>query len=288
VITATSAQRGERGAYRLSVERGSTAAQRATTATRVAAAAPKPADAKPVAPARRELTPGRTVAGTLRSAGQGRVGAAEGDWHYTGHAGETISLDLRSSEFDPFLTLYSVGPQTATRVAQDDNGGGGLNSRIIYSIPADGEYVVRAERRQAGRSGSYSLSFNSSARSSFFGLRSSTDRNIAPNSAVSGELENSDPKMRDGTPYDLWNYVGRAGERIRITLISSDFDAFVSIGTVTNGVFTAIESADDGAGGTHSRLDITLPFAGEYVIRANSLSPRRPTGDYLLRVNSLR
>jgi hypothetical protein len=94
--------------------------------------------------------------------------------------------------------------------------------------------------------------------------------------------------MRDGTPYDLWNYVGAAGETIRITLHSDDFDAFVSIGTVTNGVFTAIESADDGAGGTHSRLDITLPFAGEYVIRANSLSPRRPTGDYILRIDSLR
>lgn len=284
VITVTSAQRGETGAYRLSVERASTATgpQRPAPA---ASAAAKPADeAKPAVAGPRLLVPGRRVAGTLGSAARGRVGTSDGDWRYVGRAGETITLDMRSSEFDPFLTLYSIGPQAATRVAQDDNGAGGLNSRIVYTIPADGEYVARAERRQPGRSGSYTLSFSSSETSS----RSSGDRSIAPNTAVSGELDGSDPKMRDGTPYELWTYVGRAGETIRITLRSNDFDAFVSIGTVTNGVFTAIESADDGAGGTHSRLDITLPFAGEYAIRANSLSPRRPTGDYILRIDSLR
>ena len=284
VITATSAQRGETGAYRLSVERASAAAgpQRANPAASTAA---KPADeAKPAVAGPRLLVPGRRVAGTLSSAARGRVGTADGDWRYVGRAGETITLDMRSSEFDPFLTLYSVGPQTATRVAQDDNGGGGLDSRIVYRIPADGEYVARAERRQSGRSGSYTLSFRSSEGDS----RPSDDRSIAPNTAVSGELDGADPRMRDGTPYELWTYVGRAGETIRITLRSNDFDAFVSIGTVANGVFTAIESADDGAGGTHSRLDITLPFAGEYVIRANSLSPRRPTGDYILRIDSLR
>lgn len=277
VITVTSAQRGETGAYRLAVERGSAAARQPR--------AVKPPDAaKPAVAGPRVLVPGRRVAGTLSSATRGRVGAAEGDWRYVGHAGETITLNLRSSEFDPFLTLYSVGPQAATRVAQDDNGGGGLNSRIVYRIPADGEYVARAERRQPGRSGSYTLSFSSSAG----GSRAADDRSIAPNTAVSSELDGSDPKMRDGTPYELWTYVGRAGETIRITLRSNDFDAFVSIGTVTNGVFTEIESADDGAGGTHSRLDITLPFAGEYAIRANSLSPRRPHGDYILRIDSLR
>ncbi|MCR4338689.1 MAG: hypothetical protein NUW01_02260 [Gemmatimonadaceae bacterium] len=291
VITATSAERGETGAYRLSVQRASTAArpQRTAPPATTARAAAKPTGAaKPVVPGPRVLAPGRTVAGTLSSTAQARVGVAEGVWRYVGHAGETITLDMRSSEFDPFLTLYSIGPQAATRVAQDDNGGGGLNSRIVYRIPADGEYVARAERRQPGRSGSYTLSFNSSARASRFGLRSPSDRTIAPNSAVSSELDGSDPKMRDGTPYELWTYVGRSGETIRITLRSDDFDAFVSIGTITNGVFTAIESADDGAGGTHSRLDITLPFAGEYVVRANSLSPRRPTGDYILRIDSLR
>jgi hypothetical protein len=287
VITATSTERGETGAYRLSVERASTAArpQRVAPPASVAAAGAKPADApKPDVAGPRVLVPGRRVAGALSSATRGRVGAAQGDWRYVGRAGETIALNMRSSEFDPFLTLYSIGPQAAARVAQDDNGGGGLNSRIIYRIPADGEYVARAERRQPGRSGSYTLSFTSSAGSS----RAADDRAIAPNTAVSSELGGSDPKMRDGTPYELWRYVGRAGETIRITLRSNDFDAFVSIGTVANGVFTAIESADDGAGGTHSRLDITLPSAGEYAIRANSLSPRRPTGDYILRLDSLR
>lgn len=286
VITATSAQRGETGAYRLSVE-SIPGVARATRPRAVPAAAAKPlASSKPSAPAERRLVPGETVAGELSSSPRGPLGTTEGDWRYAGHAGETITLDLRSSEFDPFLTLYSVG-STVTRVAQDDNGGGGLNSRIIYRLPADGEYVARAERRLPGRSGSYTLSLSS--RSGLLpASRGTGNRPLAAGSSVAGELDDSDPKMHDSTPYELWTYVGRSGETIRITLRSDDFDAFVSIGTVTNGVFTAIESADDGAGGTHSRLEITLPFTGTYSIRANSLSPRHPNGDYVLRIDSLR
>ncbi|MGK2934552.1 MAG: PPC domain-containing protein [Gemmatimonadaceae bacterium] len=276
VITVTSAERGETGAYRLSVE----------SDHRVASAATLGAVVSPVA---RALVPGRAVAGELRSGVRGSIGTSAGDWTFSGRAGETVTLDMRSSEFDAFLTLYSIDRRrAATRVAQDDNSGGGLNSRITFRVPADGEYVVRAERRYPGRSGSYTLTLRPSTLAARLGLRAEGDRTIAPNSAVSGELDDSDPKMHDGTPYELWTYVGRAGETIRITLRSNDFDAFVSIGTVTNGVFTAIESADDGAGGTNSRLDITLPFAGEYAIRANSLSPRRRTGDYILRISSLR
>lgn len=287
LITVTTIERGETGAYRLSVQSNRTAAQPARPA--LAAADSKPAgDSKRSTSDSRLLVPGQTVTGTLGSAPRGPLGTAEGDWHYAGREGETITLDMRSSEFDPYLTLYSLGRQAVARVAQDDNGGGGLNSKIVYRLPADGEYVARAERRQPDRSGSYTLAFRSSARASRLGLRAEGNRTIAANSAVPSELDSSDPKMHDGTPYELWNYVGRAGETIRITLRSDDFDAFVSIGIVTNGVFTVIESADDGAGGTHSRLDITLPVGGQYAIRANSLSPRRPTGDYVLRVDSLR
>jgi hypothetical protein len=288
LIVVTSTQRGEVGAYRLSVE----SSRRRAAGPAAVVPAPttdKPsAQAKPGVPASRTLVADRTVAGELRSDVRGPVGSSEGDWRFTGRAGETITLDMRSSEFDSFLTLYAIdGRGAATRVAQNDNGGGGLNSRLTFRIPADGEYVVRAERRYPARSGSYTLVLRGGL-ASRLGMRSAGDRLLSANSAVNGELDASDPKMHDGTPYELWEYVGRAGETVAITLRSDDFDAFLSIGTVNNGVFTAIESADDGAGGTHSRLEITLPFTGSYSIRANSLSPRRPTGDYVLRIESLR
>lgn len=283
LITVTSTERGETGAYRLSVR-----SNRTVAAPPPAPTAAKPSgDAKPPVPGPRLLVSGRTSTGTLNSEATGRVGAAEGDWRYVAKQGETLTLDMRSSEFDPFLTLYSVGPQGVTRVAQNDNGGGGVNARIVYRVPADGEYVARAERRQPGRSGTYTVTLRSTGLLPWLGGREAGTM-LSANTVVRGELDGSDPKMRDGTPYDLWTYVGRAGETIRIILRSDDFDAFLSIGTVTNGVFTAIESADDGAGGTDSRLDFTLPFAGEFTIRANSLAPRRPTGDYVLRLDSLR
>lgn len=283
LITVTTTERGETGAYRLSVRSNRTVAAPPTPG-----GAKPSADAKPAVAGPRLLISGRTMTGSLNAEVTGRLGAAEGDWRYVAHEGEILTLDMRSNEFDSFLTLYSVGPQGITRVAQNDNDGGGVNARIVYRVPSDGEYIARAERRQPGRSGTYTLTFRSSGRLPWRTAREAGGRTVAANSAVRGELDGSDPKMHDGTPYELWTYVGRSGETIRITLRSDDFDAFLSIGTVTNGVFTALESADDGAGGTHSLLEITLPFTGQYSIRANSLSPRRSTGDYVLRMDSLR
>jgi hypothetical protein len=51
------------------------------------------------------------------------------------------------------------------------------------------------------------------------------------------------------------------------------------------GSFIPIESNDDGAGGTDSRLELTLPDTGTYVIRANSLYGGS-RGAYTLRLRS--
>lgn len=98
---------------------------------------------------------------------------------------------------------------------------------------------------------------------------------------VNGALEATDQRADDESFYDAWVFSGRAGETVEITLESGEFDAFLVLGLVRGGRWTALESNDDGEEGTDAQIVHTLPEDGEYVIRANSLTPGE-TGGYAL------
>jgi len=65
-------------------------------------------------------------------------------------AGKTYWIDLRSKEFDPYLRLEDSARK---QLAFDDDGGGGLNSRLFFRAPADGVYrlVITSFDAKAGR-----------------------------------------------------------------------------------------------------------------------------------------
>lgn len=109
---------------------------------------------------------------------------------------------------------------------------------------------------------------------------------ISAGQTVSGRLDSSDYLRDDGTYYDDWFYEGRAGEQISVTQRSSDFDSWLLIGRVVNGVFQLEEFNDDDGGGNDARIDYTLPASGRYVIRVNVVGRGR-TGSYTLRVDRL-
>lgn len=101
--------------------------------------------------------------------------------------------------------------------------------------------------------------------------------------SVTGSLEASDPMLPDSSYYDQWTYDGRRGERIRVTLESSAFDAFVLLGRQSADGVEMLEQNDDGAGGTNARISFELPADGTYLVLANSYGARA-LGSYSLRV----
>ncbi|HEX2093931.1 MAG TPA: hypothetical protein VHG28_16120 [Longimicrobiaceae bacterium] len=101
-----------------------------------------------------------------------------------------------------------------------------------------------------------------------------------------GALATTDPSHSDGTFYHDYIYTGRRGERITITLRSDVFDAYLRFGQMRNGEFTQIAARDDGAGGSDSLLQTTLPADGEYVVRVSTFLDG--TGAYRLKVESRR
>src|SRR6266508_2260627 len=60
-------------------------------------------------------------------------------WTIGGTAGQTVTVDLESDEFDPYL--FVAGPGIAEPM-QDDDSGGNCNARVTLTFPRAGEYLV--------------------------------------------------------------------------------------------------------------------------------------------------
>lgn len=79
---------------------------------------------------------GQTIEGSLTAE------APEQFFTFTGSAGDAIDISLSSPDFDTYLFLFD---SAGTELETNDDGGEGLNSRLIgYELPADGEYTIRA------------------------------------------------------------------------------------------------------------------------------------------------
>ncbi|MGK2934553.1 MAG: hypothetical protein ACSLFE_04830 [Gemmatimonadaceae bacterium] len=98
---------------------------------------------------------GSTVRGSLTTADvQTDSGWYHKDYTFSGSAGQVIQVDLQSDEFDTFIDLY----QGTRCVAEDDDGGDGLDSRLVFTLPETGSYTICARSRYANRTGPYTLS----------------------------------------------------------------------------------------------------------------------------------
>lgn len=93
---------------------------------------------------------------------------------------------------------------------------------------------------------------------------------IVPGNRVQGSLNESDRTFADGSRYDCFNLQAPAGERVSITLRSSEFDAYLS---VVQGADCAnpvtLHTDDDSAGGSDAQVQMTLG-PGAYSFRANA------------------
>lgn len=269
VVRATSMSGGETGAYTLTAEAG--AARPRTPATPAAAPAGT-------------LRMGQTVSGAL-SATDPRLPDDNTHfdlWRFTGRAGQRVEVVMKSAAFDSYMAVGRMKGGELEVLGSDDDGAGGNDARVRVTLPADGEYLVRANSLTEGETGAYTLTLGMAPALP----PAPRPTAIRAGQTVSGRLAQGDALAGDESYYDAWVYEGRAGERLRITLRSTDFDAFLSVGQGLGESFDDLQTDDDGAGGTDAQVEITLPRAGTYVIRANTLAADE-TGAYTLTVTRL-
>ncbi|MGB3136211.1 MAG: pre-peptidase C-terminal domain-containing protein [Nodosilinea sp.] len=83
----------------------------------------------------------------------GTIYPAEDTYTFDGKSGQAITITLDSEDFDPVLSLLSPDQ---TEIADNDDFGGTLNSKIIINLPQDGAYTVIA-KSFSGQGGDYDL-----------------------------------------------------------------------------------------------------------------------------------
>lgn len=222
---------------------------------------------------------GTPETGTL-ARGDRKVGSSYSDtWTYHGREGETITVTLRSEDFDAYLTMGEFDGGECTDMDANDNGAGGTDSRITVELPGDGAFHMHVSSVDQGGTGAYTLL-----------VERVTDREsgappmpISPGETLQERLSESDTREADGSYRDAWTFRGRAGETFVVTMRSEDVDAFLHVGRMAGDEWELLESDDDGAGDGDAQVTLTLPDDGEYLIRAGSYDEGE-TGAYTLRV----
>ncbi|MEL6468644.1 MAG: tetratricopeptide repeat protein [Cyanobacteria bacterium J06623_4] len=98
-----------------------------------------------------------------------------------------------------------------------------------------------------------------------------------------GVLTDTDPTLDDGSRYDAYQFEGTAGDYVRITLTSDDFDAVVLLNDLSGDLFM---NDDDSGGGTNAELTVQLQNTGAYEVLANGFDLNE-RGRYELTVYTL-
>jgi serine protease Do len=84
-------------------------------------------------------------------------------WAIQGRAGQTITIDLESDDFDAYLFLRGPGI-SGGRDFQDDDSGGNCHARLTATFPQTGEYEIVVNTADHYATGAFSLSVTSGSK----------------------------------------------------------------------------------------------------------------------------
>ncbi|MBU6405780.1 MAG: caspase family protein [Alphaproteobacteria bacterium] len=270
-IIATSFQPGERGAYRLRVDLGQSAAS-------LPAAGP--------AAAATRLTLDRAVTGQLGPNDPAMPNGAFVDaYQIEGRAGQRFEISLASAALDPLLMIDGPG---LNAMNDDDMERGTTDSRLVVTLPESGLYAIRASSYGPRERGNYQLIVRDVGAqpvlaSASVAVSGASGQVLSLGAVAQGVLQQGDEALISGEWTDRYRFEGVAGQRVRITMTAQELDAYLML-IGPNG---AQEENDDAAAGvTDSRLDAILSEDGVYTVVATTYRPGE-SGAYALSIIDL-
>ena len=219
---------------------------------------------------------GQTVEGEITDEDpQGDGGKRYDAYVFNGAEGQRVQVIMRSGDFDAYLEIAAAGDEFSVLASDDDGLAEGTDSRLTFTLPETGDYVVRAQPLNPDGRGLYSVEL--------------LDRGPEPQpgsilvgATARGTLSETDAISDEGAYFDAYRFQAKKDEKLRITLVSNAFDAFIDLGE-DGETFESLANDDDSLSDTHARLDWTAPEDGTYVVRARAYGPSQ-TGAYALTV----
>lgn len=80
------------------------------------------------------------------------------EWTFTATAGTRVTITMRSARFDSFLDLGRYpAPNRWESLQTNDDGGGGRDAQLTYTIPATGDYYVRGNTFNSNVTGPFTV-----------------------------------------------------------------------------------------------------------------------------------
>ncbi len=186
-----------------------------------------------------------------------------------GLAGQQVEISLASDQFDTYVAIS--GPGGFEQYNDDDTANGTRNSRLVATLPANGEYTVHVTSYAGGETGAYRLNIgpaqNSTATSVLAGDGGQT---FASGQTMNGELAQGDTTLTSGEFIDTYNFQGTAGERVVIDMRSTQMDPYLILLAPSG----AQEDNDDASStDRNARIETVLAETGQYRIGATSYQP---------------
>ncbi len=185
-----------------------------------------------------------------------------------GRSGEQVVIDLRSSQFDPYLIVRAPSGET---FENDDHEGDASRSLLSLDLAESGTYTVAVTSYTAGETGSYDLQ-----------IRSGGTGAVASGPRVErGTLASGDQSLRSGEYVDVYEFEGVPGQHARIDVSSSEFDTYLMLRGP--GEISA-ENDDVAEAPGHSIIELDLTEMGTYRVIVTSYE-QSETGDYELSID---
>ncbi|MDY6786288.1 MAG: hypothetical protein SW833_27705, partial [Cyanobacteriota bacterium] len=175
----------------------------------------------------------------------------------------SVQLNL-NGVFDTYLQL--IDAETGEAIANNDDGGPGLNSQLTFTPDSSIDYIVRATSFGSGATGTYNLI-------------TTTGELLALTNTINGTLDSSDSNnpTRNGRYHDDYSLDNlTVGQQVQVNLDGA-FDTYLQL--INGDTGAVIANNDDGGSGLNSQLNFTVESGVDYVIRATSFGSGA-TGEY--------
>ncbi|MDQ3124237.1 MAG: PPC domain-containing protein, partial [Pseudomonadota bacterium] len=196
---------------------------------------------------------------------------------FSGVAGQRVQAIMRSGDFDTYLQIGRPGTEFQALASDDDGLGEGTDSRLSYTLPEDGDYVLRVSPLGSEAKGLYALELNDRGPQPVPG-------SVLVGATARGILTEADATAEDNSFYDAYRVTLKEDEKLLITMVSNEVDSFLVVGRQSEGgAFEILGSDDDSLSDTHAKLEWTAPADGIYEVRAGTFQQGQ-TGAYALNV----
>ena len=186
---------------------------------------------------------------------------------------KTYIIDLTTKDFDAYLRLLN---KKGDELAEDDDGGGDLNARIIYSAKATEDHQIVVTTFD-GEVGKFSLKVRE------FTLKGEAKaRTIGKDGfTITANIAQGD-KSPIGKLGRIYSFQLKAGESYTIDLESATMDSYLYLFDSKNKL---LAQDDDSGGDVNSRITFRATADGVYHVLATTLDGEE-TGEFTLKVRN--